>query len=512
MADFPVRNNNKKRFFEMVAAVKTFPGVVALNNVSFDLYPGEIHGLIGENGAGKSTFVNIVSGVFQLDAGSISVNGEKVVFRHEKESLEHGIATVYQEPSLFPSLSVANNIFPNRQPLLGLGFISENELNERAAEVLEMLDFHLDPRTIVSDLSIAEQKLVEIARALSLDARMLILDEPSDAITENEANILFSLLGELKRKEIGIVYITHRLQEVLKIADRVTVLKDGKHVGTVEVSKSDISQLIKMMTGKEIGFEIAQVRHTQAAQSDALKVSHFRYGQTLKDVSLGVREGEILGITGLKGSGKTELAKCIFGIWKKNSGDVFIFGRKVRIECPADALKYGMGYLPDRRKEEGLFSGFDVEQNIIAGNLKAFSKLGFLQEKTISKRAREYIMRLNIVTTGSRQRMQNLSGGNQQKTVIAKLLNQSLRIMVVNEPTQGIDIGAKQEIYSILRDLAETGTTIVIISSEFKELIAFCHRIVVLHEGIVSGQLNKEDATEEEILNLASGIARRKSK
>ena len=493
-------------FFRIADVDKTFPGVKALTNVSFDLYPGEIHGLIGENGAGKSTLVHIISGVLQPDSGAIYIDREKVVFKSEKESLDSGIAAVYQERSLFPSLSVANNIFPNRQPLHPLGFISEFKLKEKAAEVLRKLNFPIDPGALVDDLSIAEQKLVEIAKALSLNAKILILDEPSEAIAESEVDVLFTLLRELKKKGIGIIYITHRLGEIVKIADRVTVLKDGKHVGTVEVGTTNVSQLIKMMTGREIGFEIAQKTKRSISESRALEIEGFCCGRSLRNVSLDVKEGETLGITGLKGSGKSELAKCLFGILRRDSGDVSIFGNRVKIESPADALKYGMGYLSDQRKEEGVFASMDIEQNILAGNLHSFSRLGFLEETRLYEEAEKYIRKLNIVTPSAKQKLKNLSGGNQQKTVIAKLLNQSLRIMVANEPTQGIDIGAKQEIYAILRDLAESGTTIVIISSEFKELIAFCDRIIVLYEGNVVGQLDREDATEEEILNLASGI------
>lgn len=389
-----------------------------------------------------------------------------------------------------------------------LGFISENKLNEKAAEILKKLDFYINPGIIVRDLTIAQQKLVEISKALSLDAKILILDEPSDAITENEAMVLFRLLKELKNKNIGIIYITHRLEEIFKIADRATVLKDGKHVGTVSINNTDIGQLIKMMTGREIGFEIAQLKNKKIGETSALKIKNFSYRRTFQNISFEVKEREILGITGLKGSGKTELAKALFGVYKKDSGEVFIFGKRVKINSPADALRYGMGYLPDQRKEEGIFLTMDLEQNIIAGNLNSFSRFGFLLNKKISEEAKKYIVKLNIVTTSSKQKLSNLSGGNQQKTVIAKLLNQSLKIMVVNEPTQGIDIGAKQEIYAILRDFVRMGATIIIISSEFKELIAFCDYIIVLYEGKISGQLRKEKATEEKILNLASGIVK----
>jgi ribose transport system ATP-binding protein len=296
------------------------------------------------------------------------------------------------------------------------------------------------------------------------------------------------------------------LEEIFKIADRATVLKDGKYVGTVSINNTDIKQIIKMMTGREIGFEIAQLKDRKIKETNALKITNFSYRHIFQNISLEVREGEILGIAGLKGSGKTELAKALFGVYKKDSGEVFIFNKKVKINSPADALRYGMGYLSDQRKEESIFINMDLEQNITAGNLNHFSKYGFLLSKKMSEEAKKYIEILNIITPSSKQKLLNLSGGNQQKTVIAKLLNQSLKIMVVNEPTQGIDIGAKQEIYAILRDFAKMGGTIIVISSEFKELISFCDYIIVLYEGKVSGQLRKEEATEEKILNLASGI------
>ena len=492
--------------FETVGITKTFPGVIALNNVNFDLFSGEIHALVGENGAGKSTLVNIMAGVFMPESGSIFINGEKVLFKNEKDSLDYGIATVYQEGSLSHNLTVADNIFPNRQPVNKLGFIKDNELTKKAGEVLNLIKLNINPKTLVKNLSAAQQQLVEIAKAISLNAKILILDEPTVTITENESEILFNLLREMRAKNIGIIYISHRLEEIFEIADRVTVLKDGKYIDTISINKTSIHQLIKMMTGREMGFEIAQAKDKRIGKSAALRIVNFSKEGVFRNVSFEAKEGEILGIAGLTGSGKNELVRALFGIEKKNSGEVYIFGEKVRINSPFDALKFRMGYLPSERKEEGLFINMDVEQNIVSGNLKFFSKFGFLNERKVTEEVKKVIKSLNIITTSQTQKLINLSGGNQQKIVIARLLNQYLKIMVINEPTKGIDVGAKEEIYSILKDLVNSGTTIIVISSEFKELISFCDRLIVLWEGNVSGELSKATANEEKILHLASGI------
>ncbi|MBC7286685.1 MAG: sugar ABC transporter ATP-binding protein [Armatimonadetes bacterium] len=481
---------------------KKFPGVQALDRVDFELRAGEVHALVGENGAGKSTLVKILTGALARDAGEILVFGERVELRSPREALKAGIAAIFQEFNLVPYLTVAENIFLGREPRRRAGLIDWPRLYRRAREVLAQIAAPIDPRRVVAELSVAGQQMVEIAKALSVGARILIMDEPSAALTEEDLAALFRRIRSLKAQGVSIVYISHRLSEIFQVADRATVLRDGRVVGQVAVAEVDEPTLVGMMVGR-------QVRHGVAAPArppgpPALSARNVSSAGLVRNCSLDVRAGEIVGIAGLVGSGRTELARAIFGAAPR-FGEVRVGGRLLPPNSPRAAISAGLGLLPEDRKLQGLLLQMLVRENITLTNLRAVSAAGFVRRRAEDAAARELIRRLDIRPPEPARRVLHLSGGNQQKVVLAKWLFSRCRVLILDEPTRGVDVGAKAEIHRLMRQLTDEGAAILMISSELPEILSVADRILVMREGRIVGELSREDATEQAIMMLATG-------
>jgi ribose transport system ATP-binding protein len=467
---------------------KRFPGVHALKGVNLEVQRGEVHALVGENGAGKSTLMHLLAGVYQPDEGRIDFDGrEDIRIADEHAAQKLGIAIVFQERSLFNELKVAENIFAARQPINRWGRINRRELFKRTRALLEQVSLDVSPDTFVSDLSPAQQQMVEIAKALSLDAKLIIFDEPTAALTETETCALFGVIESLKRRDVGIVYISHRLEEIFEIADRVTVLRDGEQQGTFAISESSPEHLISRMVGREL----ARCRVGGESLAEGAAVLEVR---NVAGVSFTARAGEVLAFAGLAGAGRTEMALALFGA-RKESGEIRINGKPVRIDSPADAIVAGIGYMPEDRKEAGLFLEMTVAHNVVGARLEHFR-----EQDSISGESRE---RLRIACRSVRQPVQNLSGGNQQKVVLAKWLLVNSKVLIVDEPTRGVDVGAKAEVHVLLRELARKGTAVIVISSDLPEVLAVADRILVMREGRITGELSFAEATEERILRYA---------
>ncbi len=488
---------------EFKGITKSFPGVRALDSVSFGVARGEVHGLVGENGAGKSTLMHILAGVYQADAGSILLDGSEVRFADELAAQASGIGMVFQERSLVGSLSIAENIFAGRQPVRLLGWVDRRSMMKKAQALLERVGLALDPSALVSTLSSIEQQLVEIAKALSLDAKILILDEPTATITEIETHILFDLIRDLKGKGISIIYISHRLEELSGICDRVSVLKDGVYQGTRRMAEVTVNEIITLMVGRTIlnvyddrgwrkGEVILEVRDLSST--------------AFSRIDFVLHEGEILGIAGLAGAGRTEVALALFGADPYAKGDIRLRGRKLRLSQPDDAISAGIGYLTEDRKAAGLFLELPVAQNIISANLKEFTRNGLVNDALANEKCGQFVERLRINTPSLRQLVMNLSGGNQQKVLLARWLMKNSKILIIDEPTRGVDVGAKNEIYELIRRMAREGTSIIAISSELPELLILCDRIMVMAQGRKTGELSHAEATEEKLMHLCAGL------
>ena len=480
---------------------KDFPGVKALNKVSFEVKAGEVHALCGENGAGKSTLMHIFAGVFGKDEGEIILDGEPIEIQSQRNANELGIAIVYQERSLVSQLSVAENIFAGRQPVLRLGHVDSGKMNAQSKELLDNLGMRIDPKALVVSLSPPEQQMVEIAKALSINPKILIFDEPTSAITDAEVVALFAMIKLLRERGIAIIYISHRLSEVFEIADRVTVLKDGEYVATEEVSKVDTNWLINKMVGRDLIFAREE---REIADQPVLEVENIS-GERFSNISFKVNKGEIISFAGLAGAGRTEVMKAVFGADRIYEGRIKVDGKEIRISSPIDAIKAGIGYLPEDRKEQGLFLEMSVTENIASASLDRFKKGIHIIRKQMRTVAIEFRDKLRIITPSIKQKTINLSGGNQQKVVIAKWLLVNPRILIVDEPTRGIDIGSKAEIYSILRTLAAGGTAIVVVSSELPEVLSISDRIYVMCSGKISGEFLGREATEPQVMKYAYG-------
>jgi len=484
---------------------KSFPGVRALHEVRFELMPGEVHALMGENGAGKSTLMKILAGVYTRDSGEIVYDGRPVEFSSPRDAQTVGVGIIHQELQLMNHLTVAQNIFIGREPRMGLGlFLDEDKLNAQAREILSRMHVNLNPRTVVGTLTVASQQMVEIAKALSFDSRVLIMDEPTSALNDTEIAELFRIIRQLKERGVGIVYISHKMDELKQIADRVTVLRDGEYVATVSAHDTSVETIIGMMVGRTLN-DAARVESAAQAGDVALEVRHLNAGPLVRDVSFVLRKGEILGFAGLMGAGRTEVARAVFGADPIESGEILVNGASATIKKPCDAVKRGIGYLSEDRKRFGLATGMDVEANIVMSNLGQFLSFNtFLRRAQIRKRALHFINLLAIRTPTATQPVRLLSGGNQQKIVIAKWLERDCDVLFFDEPTRGIDVGAKSEIYKLLRALAAQGKAIVMISSELPEILRMSDRIVVMCEGRITGELSARDATQERIMHLAT--------
>jgi ABC-type sugar transport system ATPase subunit len=489
---------------------KRFPGVHALKGVDFDLNYGEVHALVGENGAGKSTLMLILAGVYPPDSGTIMYNGQaNVSISSERKAQEMGIAIVYQERSLFPLMSVAENIFAGRQPVTAVGTMDYPTLYARSRTLLESLDLDIDPRSPLNELSYAQQQMVEVAKALSLNAKMLILDEPTGALTAVETESLFKVIRRLQGQGVGIVYISHRLEEIFRIADRASVLKDGEMQGTSPVAETTPKNLVRRMVGRDMLYDF-KPRVVSADAPVVLKVvnvsdpSKVAAGQVrLQNVHLTVRKGEIVALAGLEGSGRNELALAIFGAHKFAQGEVYIDGRRVHIKSPDDAIAHGIGYLPPDRKDSGVFLDMSIANNIASARLGLFGNWWWNEGK-LEQVADEYRHKLQVASPTVRRLVQTLSGGNQQKVVISKWLLVDPKLLIVNEPTRGIDVSVKVEVHRLLRELADQGKAIIVVSSELPEVLAVADRIAVMRGGRITGEMSRAEATEEAIMSLAS--------
>jgi ABC-type sugar transport system ATPase subunit len=492
---------------KMEGISKSFPGVQALDNVHLEVLPGEIHGLLGENGAGKSTLMKILSGVYQRDSGHIFLDGREIAVNNPHHAQLLGISIIYQELNLMPNLTVAENVFIGREPNRAR-FVQWGKLHQQTRELIDRLGIHLSPTATVRNLSVAEQQMVEIARALSIRSRVIIMDEPTSALTENEVQHLFSIMRGLKAQGLGVIFITHRLEEVFEICDRITVLRDGAYVGTIDAKTATHDQLIRMMVGRSVSDYFS--KEASAPGEVVLEVRNLSRTGTVDDptasvlnnVSFQVRAGEILGLAGLVGSGRTDLARCVFGVDNRDSGEIFLNGQQVHIRSPRDAIRLGMGFVPEDRKLQALFLSMSVEENASMASLGSVSRFGFIQGGARRHLVGEYVKTLSIRLASLDQQVLDLSGGNQQKVVIARWLALRPRILIVDEPTRGIDVGAKAEVHALMSQLAREGVAIVMISSELPEVMGMSDRMLVMREGRVVGEVMRDQATPEQVMTL----------
>jgi ribose transport system ATP-binding protein len=485
---------------EMRGIDKSFPGVKALQNIDFDLFPGEVHCLVGENGAGKSTLIKIISGVYKFDDGRISLNGESIQLHNPHFAQQMGINTVYQELDLVPTLNVAENIFLGQEITTSLGLLDKKKAEKESKKILQGLGITLNVKQRVQDLGITYQQLIAIAKALSRKSRILILDEPSAALSLEQVEMLFDTIRTLKHKGIGIIYISHRLEEIFQIGDRVTILRDGKLITTNRVDELDLPKLIRHVIGRSL--QDQYIKERLEIGDSVFAVKRLSSRGVLKDISFKLNKSEMLGFCGLTGSGRTEVARAILGIDQKDSGEIYIDGKKVDIKSPADAIELGIGLIPEDRKEQGVVLCRPVGENISLPLLRQIchSPLGIIKKRELQSLEKQFIARLNIITPSSQHLVQYLSGGNQQKVVLAKWLASRCKILIFDEPTRGIDVGAKREIYSFMHDLVREGVSIIMISSELPELLALSDRILIMSEGRIVEEFSYQTATQEKLL------------
>ncbi|MBR2571057.1 MAG: sugar ABC transporter ATP-binding protein [Clostridia bacterium] len=487
---------------------KEFPGVKALDNVSFDLRKGEVHVLLGENGAGKSTLMKVLTGVYHPNSGEIVLHGNKVSFQTPRDAQLARIAIIFQEFNLAPNLTVAQNIFLGREPKARSGLIDRAKMVRDAQEILDFLKVKIDPNAKVETLGVAHQQLVEVAKALSIDSEILIMDEPTATLSENEISALFDTIRNLQKRGVSIIYISHRMQELKVIGNRITVLRDGQTVGTCEASEVTLDELIRMMVGREISKVRTRTENT-AREETALEVSHLSQGNKLKDVSIRVQRGEIVGLAGLVGSGRTELAQAVYGITRRDSGDISICGEPIQNPTPIKCIQRRMGFISEDRKECGLALNLPIRVNVTHAGLKSIFPGGIVDVRRERKLAEDYRAKLRIVTPDVERNVVNLSGGNQQKVVLAKWLSTDSAFLVFDEPTRGIDVGAKEEIHNLIRDLAVNGVGILMISSDLPEILTLSDRIYVMREGRIVHEIEQvtSETTQEEIIAYATGGA-----
>ncbi|HEY8476723.1 MAG TPA: sugar ABC transporter ATP-binding protein [Chloroflexota bacterium] len=483
--------------------VKTFPGVRALDHVDFDLYPGEVHALLGENGAGKSTLIKVVAGVYAPDEGTMAVDGRPVRLASPSDALRLGVKVVYQELDLAPNLSVAENVFLGDYPRKRFGLVDWAALREQTVEALAAVGLQVDPWMPVGFLTVAQQQLVEIARAVSRQMRILILDEPTSALSPAEAEKLFQVIERLKARGVGIVYVSHKLDEIFRIADRVTVLRDGRRVLTKAVVEMTSQQLIASMVGRELTDLFPKSPGSPGAV--VLDVRGLSTPRTLRNVSLRVRAGEVVGVFGLMGAGLEALGRAIFGLDPSSTGEVFVGGQRLRPHDPSDAVTKGLGFLTENRKEDGLVLAQSVRFNMSLASLAAFARGGWIDRRRERSAVERFVERLSVRTPSLDQKVVFLSGGNQQKVLMARWMMKSLKALMLGEPTRGIDVGAKAEIHRLIDQMAREGLGVLIFSSEMQEVLGVSDRILVMHEGAITGEFSREEATQELLMAHAVG-------
>jgi len=492
---------NDDLILKMENITKTFPGVVALDNVSIDLYKGEVLGILGENGAGKSTLIKILAGNYIKDSGGIYVDGQKFEIKGPAEAMASGIRVIYQELNTLNNLTVTENMFVGEQIVKGpFKIVDWKAMTKRAEELLDTLNVKLDPNTIIGDLTVSEKQIVEIAKAISKEAKILVMDEPTAALSEEETQSLFRIIKTLKSKGVSIVYISHRLKEIFAITDRVTVLRDGKKVGTLKTKETDTNELVTMMVGRDIK-DMYPKREVPIGDT-VMKVKNLT-AEGFDNVSFNLRKGEILGIFGLLGSGRTSLVKVLFGANKIKNGEITVNSKKVNVKSPAIARDEKIGLVPLDRKVEGLALIMGVKENITLANIKDLGKSFLIAKAHERKKVDKWVNEVGIKTPSVEQEVNSLSGGNQQKVVLAKWLESGSQIIILNEPTRGIDVGAKIEIYKLMQDLCEKGSSIIMVSSELPEIISIADRIIVMSKGRFTGEYLRKEASEEELLHVA---------
>ncbi len=487
---------------EMDNITKEFPGVKALDNIQLKVKKGSVHALMGENGAGKSTLMKIIFGIYTPDAGTIKFKGNEIKLTGPKDALSRGISMIHQELTPVPYMTVAENIFLGREPVIGkTGWVNNKKMVNDTKALFESLNINIDPNMKMKDLSIANMQMIEIATAISYNADLIIMDEPTSAITDKEVEHLFEIIRALQQKGVSIIYISHKMDEIFRICDEITVFRDGQYIGTRQAHELDQDSLIHMMVGREI----KQVFHKEKAEIKevALSVKNLTRHGKFRNVSFEVRKGEILGIAGLMGSGRTEIIESVFGIDPPDEGEVFVKGQKVKIQSPQDAINCKIGLLTEDRKLTGAFLPLSVKENMIISNVDQFLGLGFVNNKKVETICNEQVTRLNIKTPHIDQLIMNLSGGNQQKVLLARWLLNDPDILILDEPTRGVDVGAKSEIHKLMSKLAQEGKAIIMISSEMPEILGMSDRVVIMHEGNMKGELDRADASQEKILEVA---------
>jgi len=490
------------KLLKMANISKSYPGVQALDKIKFDLETGEVHALVGENGAGKSTLMKILAGAENKDSGTISIAGKQVNFATPHDSKSEGIALIYQEFNLVPELTAAENIYLGIEPRK-FGFIDRKQLYQQAETILSRIGVEIDLYRQVKNLSVAQQQIIEIAKSLTFNTKIIAMDEPSATLTEHELNKLFDLISTLKSDGLGIIYISHRLEEIFHIADRVTVFRDGKHINTESVDKLNKDTIIKLMVGRALEEEFPKKDFTPGRK--LLSVKNLNSDGILKDINFNLYTGEILGITGLVGAGRTELARAIFSADQVESKEIILNDQPIQINSPESAIKHGIGLLTEDRKNQGLILGMAIYENITLTNLKQLVKAGFINQGEEFEVARKYMKEIRIKAPHEWQLVKNLSGGNQQKVVVAKWLFSKSKIVIFDEPTRGVDVGAKVEIYNLMNKLVEKGIGVIMISSELPEVLGMCDRILVMHQGKIKGELTNKEASQEKIMYLATG-------
>lgn len=502
--------NEQNYILELKDVVKTFGGVTALAGVQFQLKKGEIHALMGENGAGKSTFIKVITGVHQPDSGIMLLEGERITPRNTMDSAKLGIAAIYQHVTAFPDLSVTENIFMGQEIKNKLGMYDWRQMNQRAKELIEPLSKEIDVTKPMGSLSVAAQQLVEIAKALSRDARILIMDEPTASLTANECEELYTIAERLRNEGVSIILISHRFEDMYRLATRVTVFRDAQYIGCWDVDKISNQKLIGAMVGREL--DQMYPEKTAKIGETILKVEHISKEGYFKDISFEVKKGEILALTGLVGAGRTEVCQTIFGIMNPDSGRIVLEGKEVNIKTPVEAFEHGIGLLPENRQSQGLINELPIYQNVSSADMKQFAKGNMLDEKAEIQKAIELCQKISLKAKDISAPPSSLSGGNQQKVVFAKLLNCSLKVLILDEPTKGIDVGAKYSIYEIMNELAANGYAIIMVSSEMPEVLGMADRIVVMKSGHVTGEFDNKEVTQEMIMAASLGEQRKEAK
>jgi ribose transport system ATP-binding protein len=482
---------------------KAFGANKVLEGVDFELAPGEIHALMGENGAGKSTLMNILTGLFHQDQGKITIDGKETKFSDSKQAEEAGLAFIRQELNIWPQMTVLENLFIGKEIRNALGVLKEKEMKTLADAVFKRLNISIPLNKEAGKCSVGEQQMIEIAKALMLDAEVIIMDEPTAALTDREIRMLFKIMKELTATGVSLVYISHRMEEIFEICDRITVMRDGVSVATSFIKETSFDEIVKQMVGRELEDRYPERNPTYG--ETVLEVNGLTRKGVFEDIHFSIKEGEILGISGLMGAGRTEIMRALFGIDSYDRGEIKIGGKNISIKNPSSAAKQGLAFITEDRKDEGLVLDFSIRENIALTNLESFAPNGVVKTKDEKQFVKMMVERLKVKTESQETQASNLSGGNQQKVVIAKWVGTSPKVLIMDEPTRGIDVGAKREIYNLMNELTERGLAIIMVSSDLPEVLGMSDRILVIHEGKISGELSREEATQEKIMTFATG-------